>query len=226
MELSKKQKILIAAVFFFVVFLVVLFFMMSSYNQMEDDGEMMTAEDIAFYQEAKSHIGSEYETLAASKGWKYQSLAGRYHSPQSQYNPQFTISEGEQFCGDIVMQQNINYVTALDDITCNTRFECTAADWDETVQAFYAYIPDIVQLHNMYGTEELTEESLAAFISASLPADAPADEPPRPDPNDKSQLMLLTGYYPEDDSYHDPHYKILLFITDYIDESKLPDRIS
>ena len=221
MELSKKQKILIAAAFFAVIFLAVLVFMVSSYAQMEDDGEMMSAEDIAFYQETKSHIGGEYEALASSEGWTYKSLSGRYHSPGSQYNPQFTISEGEQFCGDIVMQQNINYVTALDDITCNTRFECTAADWNETVQAFYSHIPDIVRLHNMYGTEELTNEALTSFIAGNLPADAPADEPPRPDPNDKSQLMLLTGYYPEDDSYHDPHYKILLVVTDYIDKSKL-----
>jgi len=223
MDLSKKQKILIAGAFFLIICVAVVIFMVASYEKMEDDGEMMSAEDIAFYQGAKSHIDDDYKALAASEGWTYESLSGRYHSPGSQYNPQFTISEGEQFCGDIIMQQNINYVTALDDITCNTRFECTAADWDETVQAFYTYIPDIIQLHNMYGTEELTEESLTAFISASLPAEAPADEPPRPDPNDNSQLMLLTGYYPEDDNYHDPHYKILLVVTDYIDESKLPE---
>jgi len=36
-------------------------------------------------------------------------------------------------------------------------------------------------------------------------------------------LVFMVSSYAqmEDDSYHDPHYKILLVVTDYIDESKL-----
>ena len=130
----------------------------------------------------KKHITEEHKAFADSKHYDYESLANRYHNSASQYNPQFTISEGEQFCGDIVMQQNINY-------------------------------------------EELTEESLTDFIADSLPAEAPADEISIPDPNVNFQLELLAGYYPDDDSYKDPHYKILLLVTDDLDQGKLPDEI-
>lgn len=225
MNLTKKQQIILAAVFFLILCLAVVIYMVSAYDKMEENGEMMSSENIAFYQQTKKHIAEEHKAFADSKHYDYESLANRYHNSASQYNPQFTISEGEQFCGDIVMQQNINYVTALSAITCDTRFECTAADWEETVQTLYTYIPDIVQLHNMYGTEELTEESLTDFIAGTLPAEAPADEISIPDPNVNFQLELLAGYYPDDDSYKDPHYKILLLVTDDLDQGKLPDEI-
>ena len=225
MELSKKQKILVAVISLLVICLMVVLFMVISYDQMEDKGHIMTSEDIAFYQQAKDHINSEYESLAAAKGWKYQSLAGRYHSPQSQYNPEFTITEGNQFCGDTFIQQNINYVTSEGTITCITRFECTEAGWEETVNVLAEYAPAIAEIHNLYGTEELTSEALTSFISDNLPAKAPTDDSSSPDPNDKSLLMLMSSYSPEDDVNHDPHYTITLFVNDYLDEGKLPEGI-
>lgn len=225
MELGKRQKIIIMAVFFAVILLVVMFFMISSYNRMEEDGQMMSSADLSFYQQTKNYIGSEYESFAVSKGWQYKSLSGRNHSLGSQYNPEFTISEGEQFCGNTSIQQNLNYITSEDAITYNTRFDCTAAGWEETVRVLTEYIPDIVEIHNLYGTEELTEEALTNFISDNLPVEAPTDDSSRPDPNDKSQLVLLSSYNPEDDNYNDPHYKITLYIIDYLDENKLPEEI-
>ena len=225
MELNKKQKIIIIAIFFAVILLLVMVFMISSYDRMEDEGQMMSSADIAFYQQAKDYISSEYENLADLKGWQYKSLSGSNHSPGSQYSPEFTISEGEQFCGNTSIQQNLNYVTSEDAITCTTRFYCTAAGWEETVRVLTEYIPTIAEIHNIYGTEELTEETMAVFISDNLSAEAPTNDSARPDPNDKSKLMLLSSYNSENDSYHDPHYKITLYVTDYLDESKLPAEI-
>ena len=155
--------------------------MVSAYDKMEEDGKMMSPEDLAFYQQTKRHVSEEHKVFAKLKNYGYESLTHRYHNSSSQYNPRFVISEGEQFCDRVIMEQNIDYITPSGMITWNTKLACTAADWEENIDLLMEYVSAVTELHNLYGQSQLTEEELSNFISKSLPEEAPTNDVSYPD---------------------------------------------